>query len=234
MHLYSDLKNLSSYTVDKQFIESIETYITSRIPSIFYEGEDFTKCIIVTTHYSKSEESGTTIKIDSAKMFNDGVIAISIAMDYFDTWTRKGISIKISFKKRRKDCNLSIAVHDNAPHEKVYAIQKGLLSTLNHNRNLNSLIYPIGMLSSLLIVPFLSLLIFAIINQDKRYLLISILSIATIALYLLAFRYVKGYCSFESNRQKRLDKTFNWFTLAIAGFVLSSILFILRKELFGF
>ena len=143
MQRYSLQKHLGPYTLDKALFQRIESYINQNIPRILLlnleKGRDrpLSPFITLTIQKQSGTEKLRSIEDFGYEQFDDNVEEVSIELVHnnaFNFWGQKVIVLIMTFNLESGYCDLSLALNDEEPRDKVYAIEKGLRSTMNRNK----------------------------------------------------------------------------------------------------
>lgn len=143
MQRYSLQKHLGPYIIDKALFQRIESYINQNIPRILLlnleKGRDRPLSTFITLTIQK--QSGTeklrSIEDFGYEQFDENVEEVSIELVHnnaFNFWGQKVVVLIMTFNLESGYCDLSLALNDEEPRDKVYAIEKGLKSTMNRNK----------------------------------------------------------------------------------------------------
>jgi len=185
---------------------------------------------------SEGAESFTPVSRYTQERFDDNIEKVALEFDY---WAgqhineRQAIMLTIRFSSDSGDTDLTIALRTHGAREKVIALERGLLQKLEQNKNINWISYPNELIPTLVFVAGFLAFLFSFMLENPILKTICILLFAG-AFYLVTHRFMKGYCSFDSIRQRRLDSIFKWIVIIIIGFIIVSMLTPLRKMLWGF
>lgn len=143
MQRYSLQKHLGPYTLDKALFQRIESYINQNIPRILLlnleKGRDrpLSPFITLTIQKQSGTEKLRTIDDFGYEQFDENVEEVSIELVHnnaFNFWGQKVIVLIMTFNLESGYCDLSLALNDEEPRDKVYTIEKGLRSTMNRNK----------------------------------------------------------------------------------------------------
>ncbi len=233
---YNKQSSISTYTIDKVLIEHLEDYLKQNVLEILHvPAEASTKVdFTMTLHDSHGIEKYNSIKEHKFSVFRNDIKGITIELDLEIDEIKLQITLRFGDEEENSDLEISLTA-DNA-REKVSAIEQGIFSIINHNKNLNRVFYPGPMISIVIVFGcFLSgLFAWQSTYSIKEKFILGIIFWAGI-FYLFCRSYFKGYCSFDTNKQKQLDKWFTWLITGLLGFLLfSTLLANVRKNLFGF
>lgn len=143
MQKYSLQKRLGPYTTDKALFQHIETYINRNIPRILLlnleKGKEnpLSQFITITIQKHNSKEMFRSIDEYGYELFDENVEEISIELVHnnaFNFWGQKVIVLIMTFDQKSGYCDMSIALNDDDPREKIYTIEKGLRNIMNRNK----------------------------------------------------------------------------------------------------
>jgi hypothetical protein len=143
MQRYSLQKNLGPYTIDKALFQRIESYINRNIPRILLlnleKGSERPLGPFITITVQKQSGKNVLRSIDEFgyEQFEENVEEISIELVHnnaFNFWGQKVIVLIMTFNLESGYCDLSIALNDEEPREKILTIEKGLKLTMNRNK----------------------------------------------------------------------------------------------------
>lgn len=136
-------KRLGPYTVDKALFQHIETYINRNIPRILLlnleKGKEnpLSQFVTITVQKQHSREVFRSIDEYGYELFDENVEEISIGLVHnnaFNFWGHKVIVLIMTFDLKSGYCDMSIALNDDEPREKIYTIEKGLRNLMNRNK----------------------------------------------------------------------------------------------------
>lgn len=143
MQRYSLQKHLGPYNIDKALFQRIESYINQNIPRILLlnleKGRErpLSPFITLTIQKQSGTEKLRSIEDFGYEQFDENVEQVSIELVHnnaFNFWGQKVIVLIMTFNLESGYCDLSLALNDEVPRDKVYAIEKGLKSTMNRNK----------------------------------------------------------------------------------------------------
>jgi hypothetical protein len=233
MEKYNTRRPLGSYSIDLSLIRSLEDFIATRIPRILNFGRGAHNlsgygALILTG--SNESTIYTPLFSYTQEQFHNDIQTMAIELVYKEeggSSTACAIGLLLRLGKSREDCELSLAVQDNNPQEKARLIEEGLLAILDKHKNGNSRVYPNEFMPTLLfIVGFL----IGMGGLAFPYPLLRILCVGLfgITVYVVARRFINGYCRFDSRRQRQLDRLLTGLTLLLilsfAGYAISQFL----------
>lgn len=232
MERYTTWRRLNTYSVDSNMIQNVTDFIQIKLPRIVHFGEaypaghGFYNELSLSIYGSDDSMIYKPVSKYTQSFFNNDVQVLSIELAYKDDGKvedSKAIVLVIRFGQAMEDSELSIALQDKGAKEKVLAIEDGLLKTLEPNKNRNRIAYPNDFVPTLVFVTGFVVGLAGLMFDNPFVRSLCEIVFGT-AIYFVAHRFIKGYCSFESNHQKRLDIILNWLTGAIALFVISVII----------
>jgi hypothetical protein len=143
MQRHSLQKHLGPYTVDKALFLRLESYINRNLPRILLlnveKGAErpLSAFITVTIQKDSGKEKLRSIEEYGYELFDDNVEEVSIELVHnnaFNFWGQKVIVLIITFNLQSGYCDLSIALSDEEPRDKVYIIEKGLKEVMSRNK----------------------------------------------------------------------------------------------------
>jgi len=143
MQRYSLQKHLGPYTIDKVLFQRIESYINQNIPRILLlnleKGRDRPLSPFITLTIQKQSGTDKLRSIDEFgyEQFDENVEEVSIELVHnnaFNFWGQKVIVLIMTFNLESGYCDLSVALNDEEPRDKVYAIEKGIKAVMNRNK----------------------------------------------------------------------------------------------------
>lgn len=226
---YDIRRKLGSFSVNTQLIRNIDDYINNKVPNILqpgYGSKYFSDYITLLITGAADIELIRPLRKYTRPLFKNDTEAVTIEFGYKDAaWSSvsQAIAIIVRFSATSGDSYLSIAVQDTGAKAKALAIEDGLLAVLDSAKNQNWISYPNELIPTLVFVAgfLIGLTALMVTNPVLKSLCIVIFGIAV---YLVACRFSKGYCSFESTRQQRLNIFLKWFTAALAISILVLLL----------
>lgn len=143
MQRFSLQKHLGPYAVDKALFQRIESYINRNIPRILLlnleKGRDrpLGPFITVTVQKEQGKEVLRSIDEYGYELFDENVEEVSIELVHnnaFNFWGQKVIVLIMTFNMESGYCDLSLALNEEDPRDKVYAIEKGLKAVMSRNK----------------------------------------------------------------------------------------------------
>ena len=143
MQRYSLQKHLGPYTVDKALFLRLENYINRNIPRILLlnleKGTErpLSAFITVTIQKEQGKEKIRSMEDYGYERFDKNIEEVSIELIHnnsFNFWGQKVIVLIMTFNLQSGYCDLSLALNDEEPREKVYTIEKGLKEVLSRNK----------------------------------------------------------------------------------------------------
>jgi hypothetical protein len=226
---FDSRKNLSSYSVDLQLLLNIEEYINNKVPGILSAGNGR---IQVSDHTTLIISGAKDIRLfhPAAKytqpLFDNDTEAVTIELLHKETagpGDTLAIVIILRLSRTYEDSYLSIALQDTNPGEKGIAIEKGLLAVMEPHRVAHRIAYPNEFVPTLLFVIGFLIGITGLMFQEKIIRFLTTLAFG-VAMFLVAYRFTKGYCVFRSARQKWLDALLKLIGGILVIIILASIL----------
>jgi hypothetical protein len=190
---YEKSIQLNSYRVDRDLILDIENYCYTQIPRQLDIKTPFVDEMVITLHTSKKKMTYQSINEYQNSSFKD-VHAIHIDYSYYDD--SRGIVVSIRFDANGENSYLQTCVYDDREIKILPLIQTGILNTISNHKTRSRFSYSPE--STLFPVLVLSIIIcfFGIIMGNGPVRIISILIIALITIFLVAFRHSKGHAHF--------------------------------------
>jgi hypothetical protein len=143
MQRYSLQKRLGPYVIDKALFQRIENYINRNIPRILLlnleKGSEKPLSPFITINIQKKSGKEALRSIDEFgyEQFEDNVEEVSLELVHnnaFNFWGQKVIVLIMTFNLQSGYCDLSLALNDEDPRDKVLIIEKGLKSVMNRNK----------------------------------------------------------------------------------------------------
>jgi hypothetical protein len=143
MQRYSLQKHLGPYTLDKALFQRIESYINRSIPRILLlnleKGNEkpLSPFVTLTLQKQNGKERINTIDDYGFELFDENVEEISLELVHnnaFNFWGQKVIVLIMTFNVETGYCDLSIALNEEEPRDKVNTIEKGLRGIMNRNK----------------------------------------------------------------------------------------------------
>lgn len=143
MQRFSLQKHLGPFTIDKALIQRIETWINRNIPRILLlnleKGKDnpLGSFISVTIQKQQGKEKLRTIDEYGFELFDGNIEEVSLELVHnnaFNFWGQKVIVLIMTFDLQTGYCDLSLALNEEEPRDKVYTIEKGLRAVMSRNK----------------------------------------------------------------------------------------------------
>jgi hypothetical protein len=143
MQRYSLQKHLGPYTIDKALFLRLESYINRNLPRILLlnleKGTErpLSAFLTVTIQKDSGKEKLGSIEEYGYELFDENVEEVSIELVHnnaFNFWGQKVIVLIMTFNLQSGYCDLSIALSDEEPRDKVYTIEKGLKEVMSRNK----------------------------------------------------------------------------------------------------
>jgi hypothetical protein len=143
MQRHSLQKHLGPYTLDKALFQRIESYINRNIPRILLlnleKGRDnpLSSFITITIQKQQGKEKLRSIDDYGYELFDENIDEITVELVHnnaFNFWGQKVIVLIMTFNLESGYCDLSLAINEEDPRDKVLAIEKGLKAVMNRNK----------------------------------------------------------------------------------------------------
>jgi hypothetical protein len=148
MQKYSLQKRIGPYTIDKALFQHLENYINRNIPRILLlnleKGSErpLSSFVNITLQREQNKQVLHTIEEYGFELFDNRVAEVTLELSHtnaFNFWGQKVIVLIMTFDVKSGYCDLSIALHDEEPREKIYTIEKGLRTVMAHHKKSLSL-----------------------------------------------------------------------------------------------
>ena len=239
MEEYNVQRKLRTYSVNIQLLQQIEEHIINKMPGIMpiSPGESHLEGhTTLLLSGPAGTEHFTPVSKYTQQRFDNNIEKAALECSY---WVgqyvneRQAMLLTIRFSSDSGDTDLSITLRAHGAKEKVLDLERSLLQKLEKNKTINWIAYPNELIPTLIFVTGFLAFLFALMFENPILKTICILLFAG-AVYLVMHRFMKGYCSFDSVRQKRLDTIFRLIVIIIIGFIIVSMFTPLRKTLWGF
>jgi len=239
MPSYNKQNSISTYTIDKVLIQHVEDYLKQNVFEILHLETDiqptYTFDFSVTLYDSQGIEKYSSIREHKFQYFRNDLKGITLELELYTE--NKNLKITIRFGDEEENSDIAISLTDDNAREKVSAIEHGLISILNHSKSLNWFFHPNSVISALLLLSCLFSGLFALSSDYsvKEKFFFGLAFWTSILYTLIIPNYFKKYSSFDTSKQKQLDKWFTVLVTGLVGFLLfSTLLTSVRKNLFGF
>lgn len=240
MPSYNKQASISTYTVDKLLVEQLEDYFKQNVLEILniQVNTQVTLSTIdfsVTLHDSHGVEKYGSIKEYKFPLFRNDIKGITLEAEL--KTNDKELKITLRFGEEEENSDLAVSLSDENAREKVSAIEQGIFSIVNHNKNLNRPFFPPVFIRGIALLGSVFCGLFTLSNNfsNQERFGFGLFTLGVIFYLIITPNYFKGYCSFDTNKQKQLDKWFTWLVTGLLGFLLfSTLLTGVRKNLFGF
>ena len=221
--------HLGSYTITTQLVKKITEFLSQTLPrmlssdmSVLPAEEETAITIIYVDHavrYPHASEyhyDPFTGQVEGLRMELAHVVKFSDAT--------KAIVVNLSFNKEKEDNYLYMALQDDSAEKELPAIENRLLSVLEQYKNNHHLIFRSQWFTPIIFLAggLFGSLTFLTHTQPYRSMSAILFGVC---IYLFVFPYIKGYSTFDSNRQRNWNVFFKWFTAGVAGSILAIILF---------
>ena len=241
MEKNSIVEAIDSYNVNKDLVENLALCLQKRVRALLspeLANADFGEKISITIVYPGEAEKFATIREYLSQYpklpFSNNIESLKIELVHVAKYVdlEMAIYVSLSFGREIDKNHLEIALLDESAKGRLLGIKEEIFSMLEHYKNPNHLIYRNELFPTFFFVAGLALVILTYMNHSLF--LRPILGILSgVCIYLVAYRYIKGYCTFDTINQKRLDGFFKWLTGGIAGAILAIILAAIRQNIFS-
>lgn len=143
MQKFTLQKRLGPYLIDKSLFQHIEGYINRNIPRILLLNLEKGKenplgaFITLTIQKEHSKEVLRSIEEFGFEGFTENVEEVTVELVHnnaFNFWGQKVIVLIMTFDVKSGYCDMSVALSDEDPRDKIYAIEKGLRSVMSRNK----------------------------------------------------------------------------------------------------
>lgn len=240
MPSYNKQVSISTYTVDKLLIEYLEDYFKQNVLEILHMQENKEAAppaiaFSATLIDSHGIEKYNSIREHKFQFFRNDIKGITLEVE-LKTNDRE-LKITLRFGDEEENSDLAISLSDENAREKVSAIEQGILAIINHNKNLNRIFFPPVSIRGIALLGAVFCGLFTLSNKfsNPERFGFGVYTLLVVFYLIIIPNYFKGYCSFDTNKQKQLDKWFTWLITGLLGFLLfSTLLTSVRKSLFGF
>jgi hypothetical protein len=230
-HRYENISKLSTYKVDKELIESIESYYKVQIPQFLGIDQPQLDQVSVTIYSRLGNETYKTISDYKYSLFHNDTKSITVELFLKDRY--RGIVFRTRFDKNSEDSLIHICLYDDRGEELLQALKSKLVRTISAKKSMNWMFYPHDFILYPLYLIGFFIGVFGFVSGFKGARPYCIGFVLFLLLYIGTFRFIKGHCTFDSVRQNQVDKIIDWLFLGVAGFVLTCLLTPLGKLLFG-
>lgn len=230
-HRYEKISKLSTYNVDKELIERVENYYKVQVSQFLGIDQPQIDQISVTIFTALGNETYKTINDYKYPIFQNDTKAITVESFLKDKY--RGIVFHTRFDKNGENSVVHICLYDDRGEELLQALKSKLVRTISSKKNMNWIFYPRDFILYPLYLIGFFIGVFGFVPGFKETKPYCIAFVCLLLVYIGIFRFIKGYCTFDSVRQNQVDRVLNWFFLGVAGFILTCILTPLGKLLFG-
>ena len=229
MQRYNTKTPLGSYTITTQLVKKITEFLSQTLPAMLSSdlsvmpAEESTALTIIYSDHAVRYPRLSEYRHDPFKGEIQGLqMELSHLVKFSDA--TKALVVNLSFSKEKEDNYLYMALQDDSAERELPAIESRLLSVLEQFKNNHHLIYRSQWFTPIIFLTggLFGSLTFLTHAQPMRSLYAILFGVC---IYLFVFPYIKGYSTFDSNRQKNWNLFFRWFTAGVAGSVLAIILF---------
>lgn len=230
MQRYNTKTQLSSYTISTQLINKLTEFLSRTLPGMLSSdlsvlpAEEKTAITVTYPDHAVRYPRTRDYHNDPLTGEIEGFEMELAHLVKFEDATKKAIVVHLSFNKEKENNYLHMALQDDSAEKELPAIEQKLLSLIEQYKNNHKLLYRSEWFQPIIFLGggALGSLTFLTHEQPLR----TVFAIGFgICVYLFAFRYIKGYSTFDSNRQRRWNAFFQWFTAGVAGSILAVLLF---------
>lgn len=235
MQSYTKQRTIGAYTVEKALIQNLEDYLTKDVFRVLNWSSDKLEINFgITLYDSIGQEKYLTTEDHKHNLFRNDIKAITIELE--SKQLPKEIKIVLRFGKEKSNSDLMISLTDENARDKTASIESGLESVLHQYKNYNLIFYPGDTIEILLwLGGFITGLLAISGDYSKKQSFIYGCFFWLAFFYLYICRYFKGYCMFDTNKQKQLNSLFAWVAAGLGGFLIfTSLLTSVRRQIFGF
>ena len=227
---YNLRKRITSCTITKELIGSIEEYIKIDLVKFLALSSDVSKDFSIEVLDRLGKEKYNSFSEYRPIGFDDNIKAIEIVYYCQEKFTTR-ISLEISFGISKTDSDLNIHLKGDNAKEKCYSIVSRIEDLIRpaktNNRRFHSYWYVMIWIFPLYLFWFSPFFI-----SKKLYAMFIIIPLLTTFLIVLAFspHIIKPYCDFNTRKQRIIQQYFKFFYWGILGFVFFNLIF---SSLFG-
>lgn len=191
---YQKKTELGSYRVDKDLILDIEDYCNIQIPKLICIPAPLVDEMVITLFSSKRHITFNSIRDYRNGSFHD---VHAIEVDYSCYNDTRGIVVSMRFDTNGENSYMQICLYDDREVVVLPQIQQELLKVISNHKAGNRFSYT----PESALVPFLVLALiicfFGILLGGPQLQTFSIIFIILDVTYILAFRNIKGHCTFH-------------------------------------
>lgn len=238
---YNLTKQLPSCNVERKLLQELENYARRKVAELAPPPEDLAG--VLNQSFTIVDKFGVenlkSVEEYQRTYFPDDTRGISIEVRSFGN---PHLSIEFKFSPTKSDSNLRVRFDGNSAREVATGIAAEILSIMESYKTSNHFFHSyLGV--PLVLVIFAALLTGFILpgirltpTDAVPYLLLNLgLGAVTVLLAVAAGEKFKPYSAFETRRNERLKKQFNWLVLGLLGFLLFTVVGVyFRQKLFGF
>jgi hypothetical protein len=233
MEKTSSWRRLGSYSVNQRLIEGLEDFINHKLPRILYSGKgvtDLSDHSYLVLIGSKESEIYYPIGKYTQQQFHNDIQKMVIGLKYKSygrSTDARAIVLELGSGKSIGDTELLIALHDDKGEEKLRLIEEGLLAVMEPYRNHNGVTYPNEFLPTFVFVVGFLIGIGTLMFEQPILKSLCFVLFCT-AIWFVSRRFTKGYCHFESPRQRWLDKLQKGLSIALVLSALAAVILFFR------
>lgn len=224
MEKYTTRRELSTYTVNTSLLRELIHFAANGIPRLLNAGSSYhqpipslsaaTALTIFGSDHSKVWSPAT--QFAEGSLHND-VQEIALEVTYVDSeiYPHRAIVFELHLGRLQEETTLTIAVQDDKAREKTAAIEDALLQLMAPFSNRNRVTYPNDIVPTLVFIGgfLIGLGGLMLTNLALRF---GCTLIFGLAVYYVAHRFIKGYCTFDTGLQKKMNRALSWGSIALA------------------
>jgi len=229
MQRYSTKISLGSYTITTQLVKQLTEFLTRTLPRMLssdlsvLQAEEATSITLIYPDHAIKHPTLTHYRNEP---FSGDIQGIEMELAHLVKFqdATKAIVVRISFNTEIDNNYLYMALQDDSAEKELPAIEQKLLSLLEQHKNNHSVLYRSEWFAPVIFVIGGGFASLTFLTHEQPLHALFALGFG-VCIYLFAFRYMKGYSTFESSWQKRWNVFFKWFTAGVAVFILAIMFF---------
>jgi hypothetical protein len=191
---YQKKIELGSYRVDRDLILDIEDYCNIQVPKLIKISTPLVDETFITLFSAKKHITFNSIRDYKNGSFQD-IHAIEVDYSCYDD--SRGIVVSTRFDTNGEDSYMQICLYDDREVVLLPQIQKELLKVISKHEVANRFTYT----PESALVPFLVLALilgfFGVLLGGMQLKIISVIFIILDVTYIIAFRNIRGHCTFH-------------------------------------
>jgi len=237
----SIVEAIGSYNVNKDLVENLAFCLQKRVRALLspeLANTDFADKISITIIYPGEAERFATIREYLSQYpklpFRNKIESLKIELTHVAKYgdVEMAIYISLSFGREIHKNLLEIGLLDESAKGRLLGIKEEIFSMLEHYKNPNHLIYRNELFPTFLFVAGFAFAILAYVSHSL-FLRPTLGILSGVCIYLVAYSYIKGYCTFDTINQKKWNSCIKWLASGIAGAILAIILAAIRQNIFS-